>query len=156
MFRQVEANITIQADPKDVLKAFTDAQELQHWWGVERCFIELKQKGNYTLTWDISERGFRYVFTGIIKNHIPNEFLHLQQILYLNPERPILGPFELKVSVVSQENGSRLNVKQGPYPKNKGEHMEWYYESVTKAWPEVLKTIKAHIEKHDPNSTSKS
>lgn len=93
--RKIEATIHINSNADNVLPVFTDANHLQEWWEVERYFIDLKENGNYTLAWNISENGFKYIFTGIIKKYEPKNILHIENILYLNPERSILGPFEL-------------------------------------------------------------
>lgn len=144
--RKIEATIHINSNADNVLPVFTDANHLQEWWEVERYFIDLKENGNYTLAWNISENGFKYIFTGIIKKYEPKNILHIENILYLNPERSILGPFELLIELTSINNGTNLYLKQWPYPGNMGEDMDWYYESVKNAWSTVLKTVKNYIE----------
>lgn len=144
--RKVEVTIQINARTENVFSAFTDANQLREWWNVDRCFIDLKDNGNYTLAWNISENGFQYIFTGIIKRYEHDKILHIGSILYLNSERSILGPFELLLKLNSKSTGTNLYLKQWPYPENKGNDMEWYYKSVKNAWPTVLQTLKKYIE----------
>ncbi len=144
--RKVESTIQINAKVENVLSAFTDANQLKEWWDVERCFIDLKENGNYTLAWNISENGFKYIFSGIIKKYVSGKNLHITNILYLNPDRPILGPFQLLIELSSISNGTNLYLKQWPYPDNKEEDMDWYFDSVKSAWPAVLRTLKEYLE----------
>ncbi len=119
---------------------------LHDWWGVEQCLIELKVGGLYTLLWGMSPQGIRYVSTGIIKRYEPSSLLEIGDYLYLNPERPPLGPLELKVSAEPMPEGCLLTISQGPYPQGRGEHWDWYYHAVQAAWPQVIRQIKTYLE----------
>lgn len=132
--RTVEASIEINEKPEKIISAFTELNHLIKWWSVQRCFIDLKEGGNNTLTWGISEKGFQYVNTGIIKKYIPGSILHITNLMYPNPEKPILGPVDLIIEVKQITNEkSLLNVKQRPYPENAGDDWNWYYEAVKDA-----------------------
>lgn len=145
--RTVEASIEIKEKPEKIINVFTELNHLSKWWSVERCFIDLTEGGNYTLTWGVSEKGFQYVSTGTVKKYVPGKILHITNWMYLNPEKPILGPQELIVEVEQISNEiSLIKITQKPYPENKGDDWDWYYEVVKDAWPEVLETLKTYIE----------
>jgi len=56
--RKVEATINIDCPSATVFSAFIEPLQLKKWWSVERCLIETKQGGIYSLTWNINNRGF--------------------------------------------------------------------------------------------------
>jgi hypothetical protein len=144
--RKVEANIVISVSPREAILAFTDAELLKGWWGVERSLIELKKGGVYTLGWGISEQGMKYVSSGIIKDFDPSGLLHIEKYIYLNPARSFLGPLELKVRAVEAGKGCKVFLSQGPYPENGGTDWDWFYEVVADAWPKVLMVLKKFLE----------
>lgn len=145
--RTISCTIEISTLQDKIIRAFTDAQMLKRWWSVDKCLIELKRGGIYTLAWGISETGIKYVSTGIIKKYEPAKILHIGDYMYLSAERPFLGPLNLIVEASTIANGSMLKLTQGPYPERKGEHWDWYYEVVKEAWPKVLLTLKQYLEK---------
>jgi uncharacterized protein YndB with AHSA1/START domain len=144
--RNVECEIEIQVSPTRVISAFTDPELLKGWWGVERSFIELAKGGQYTLAWGISEQGIKYISTGVIADYDPSGLLHIDKYMYLNPERPFLGPLQLMINATPIESGSNLYLCQGPYPEGAGPDWDWYYEAVVVAWPKVLQTLKSFLE----------
>jgi len=144
--RRVEAEIIIEAPASIVFNAFVDYQKLKDWWGVERCLIEKKTGGVYSLVWGISESGFKYVFSGIIKNFMSSKLLDIGNVVYFNPEKPLLGPMTLSVKTKTKNtNTTKLILIQDGYQD--GEHWDWYYEAVKEAWPNVLTTLKEYLEK---------
>jgi hypothetical protein len=80
-----------------VIEAFTDPVMLSAWWDVERTLIEKRICGLYTLAWDITDKGFGFVSTGIIKNYIPGSVLEIDNFIYLNPGISILGPTRMAI-----------------------------------------------------------
>lgn len=145
--RTVEASIEIKEKPEKIINVFTELNHLSKWWNVDRCFIDLTEGGNYTLIWGVSEKEFQYVSTGTVKKYVPGKILHITNWMYLNPEKPILGPVELIIeSKQITKEKSLLIVKQGSYTENAGDDWDWYFKAVKEAWPEVLKTLKTYIE----------
>ena len=144
--KSVTASITIAVPPLQAIRAFTDETMLRDWWGVEKCLVEPRVGGLYTLLWGVSDQGIRYISTGVIKNYDPSGLLEVGDYLYLNAERPPLGPLHLKVQAEPTTGGCVLHIAQGPYPEGMGEHWDWYFEAVEKAWPEVIQKIKAYLE----------
>ena len=144
--RTVSCNIEIAVSPEKVIRAFTDSHMLKGWWGVEKSFIELIPGGIYTMAWGVSENGFKYVSTGVIKQYEPYGFLHIGDYMYLSYERPFLGPLELMIEASPVPAGSLLKLEQGPYPGGRGRHWDWYYEAVKEAWPKVLLALKKYLE----------
>ena len=69
--RKVEATVEIQSPPERAIRAFTEFSMLHDWWGVERCLIEKKIGGLYSLVWGISNSGMKYISTGTIKAFDP-------------------------------------------------------------------------------------
>lgn len=144
--RKVESEIIIEASVSAVFNAFVDFQMLKDWWGVERCLIGEKAGGVYSLVWDISESGFKYVFSGRIKNYLQDEFLEIGDVVYFNPEKPLLGPMSLSVKTERANiNSTKLTLVQDGY--GDGEHWDWYYEAVKDAWPKALHSLKEYLEK---------
>ncbi|MGQ0738349.1 MAG: SRPBCC family protein [Bacteroidota bacterium] len=145
--RTVDCRIEINSAPETIIQAFTGAEMLKGWWGVEKSLIELKQAGIYTTAWFVSENGLKYISTGVIKEFIDGKKLHVDDYMYLSPERPFLGPLNLIVEASAAPKGSLLRLQQGPYPVGRGEDWDWYYEAVNDAWPKVLQTLKQYLEK---------
>jgi hypothetical protein len=145
--RNVESNIEIAVAPEKVMLAFTDAELLKGWWGVERSLIEPKPGGIYTIAWGISEQGIKYVSSGIIKEYDPAGLLHIEKYIYLNPEKNFIGPLELKIKAIAKDNGCRMYLCQGAYPENINADWEWFYQAVVDAWPKVLLELKKCLEK---------
>jgi len=144
--RAVICDIEIETHPGKIIRAFTDAEMLRGWWGVEKSTIDLKPGGIYTLAWGISENGIKYISTGIIKYHDKESVLHISDYMYLSAERPFLGPLSLIIEAAATEKGASLHLQQGPYPENMGEHWDWYYGVVNEAWPKVLVGLKKYLE----------
>jgi uncharacterized protein YndB with AHSA1/START domain len=145
--RTVDCTIEIKAVPERIIQAFTDEVMLKVWWGVEKSIVQLKEGGIYTLGWGISDSGVKYISTGIIKKIDTGARLHIGDYMYLSAERPFLGPLNLFVETEKTAEGTMLHLQQGPYPQNSGEHWDWYYDAVEKAWPAVLLALKQFLEK---------
>lgn len=143
----VNCHIQIETSPERIIQAFTDADILKDWWGVEKCFIEIKTSGIYTLAWFVTDSGMKYISTGVIKEYIPGKKLHVGDYMYLSGERPFLGPVSLIIEALPADNGSLLHLQQGPYAEGRGEDWDWYYTVVNEAWPKVLLTLKQYLEK---------
>lgn len=142
--RKVEAKIEINSTLEIVLSAFTDPKKLNEWWGVERCLIQLKPQGIYSLVWKISKDGFGFISTGIIDEYIANEKLIIKNFVYFNSEKSILGPMSFSVFVKPKGNITELHICQDGYQK--GGDWDWYYKAVREAWPKALELIKHYLE----------
>lgn len=141
--RKVESTIIINCSAEKITDAFTEPSMLREWWNVERALIEKKNGGIYTLAWNVTDKGFGYVSTGVIKTYRSN-FLEIINFVYLNPEHSILGPMTLTIKTSQKENGTELYLCQDGYQS--GSDWDWYYHAVTQAWPAVLKTLKDYLE----------
>ncbi|MCB0656970.1 MAG: SRPBCC domain-containing protein [Saprospiraceae bacterium] len=142
--RKVDVHILIKTDPAGVIRAFTDPSLLRDWWSVEKSFIELRTGGLYTLAWQVTAQGIGYITTGIIHSYHPEAELVIGNLLYINAEKPFLGPMTLRVKATGTDGGSILYLCQEGYLE--GEVWEWYYHSVQEAWPEVLRGLKGYLE----------
>jgi len=80
--RKVEATINIGCSSATVFSAFIEPLQLKNWWSVERCLIEAKQGGIYSLTWNINNQGFQYISTGVITVYQPAEELLIDHFVY--------------------------------------------------------------------------
>jgi uncharacterized protein YndB with AHSA1/START domain len=138
--RKAEAAITILQPSVKVFEAFTNPSLLQQWWGVERCLVEQKQGGLYSLAWNISKKGIQYISTGVITVFIPGKELLIDHLVYFNPEKPILGPVYLDIRFREEENSTHVQLVQGGYQE--GKDWDWYLEAVKEAWPRVLLDLK--------------
>jgi Activator of Hsp90 ATPase homolog 1-like protein len=142
--RLVAASIDIEAKPDRILQAFLRQEHLHKWWGVSRSLIEPKAGGLYTLAWDISENGIKYISSGIIAELIPAEYLMVRNFIYLNPEKQILGPMELEIDLtVVDETTTKVGVVQSGYQY--GVDWNWYYDAVVQAWPMALEMLKNYL-----------
>lgn len=144
--KKVEASIEIKTTPANIIRAFTDINMLRIWWGVERALIETRSGGVYTLAWNISDKGFGYISSGTIRRYQPENLLELENFVYLNPERSILGPMSLIVKATRKEGNTELYLRQDGYQE--GADWDWYYEAVREAWPTVLLRLKEYLEKN--------
>ena len=143
--RLVASSIDIQTTPGKALEAFLRHEHLKSWWGVARSLVEPRAGGLYTLAWDISENGIKYVCSGIISELIPAEYLMIKNFVYLNPDKQILGPMELEIDLlVTDEKTTKIGVVQSGYQY--GTDWDWYYNVVKEAWPVVTTKIKHYLE----------
>ena len=142
--RKVEAAIDIHQPASVVFDAFTNPVSLQKWWGVERCLVEHKQGGLYSLAWNISKKGIQYISTGVITVFIPGKELLIDHLVYFNPDKPILGPAYLDIKFREENSITSVHLVQGGYQE--GKDWDWYYEAVKQAWPKVLVDLKKFLE----------
>ena len=142
--RKVEVTIDIDTTPERLIQAFTDSNMLHDWWNVERTLIEKWSGGVYTLTWNITDNGFGYVSTGIIKHYEPSSILEIDHLVYLNPDRPLFGPMTLTIKAIEKEGKTELYLCQDGYQN--GVDWNWYYDAVKQAWPIVVNTLKDYLE----------
>lgn len=144
--RKVEAAIDIDQPASKIFDAFTEPSLLRSWWGVERCLIEKKQGGLYSLAWEASNKSFHYVSTGIITVFIPGKELLVDHFVYFNPDKKILGPTYLSIRLTENESKTTLHLVQGGYQS--GDDWDWFYDSVKDAWPKVLISLKDFLMTH--------
>jgi Activator of Hsp90 ATPase homolog 1-like protein len=142
--RRVETAIEIHQAASKIFDAFLEPALLKSWWGVESCLIEKKQGGLYSLAWETSSKGFLYVSTGIITVFIPGKELLIDNFVYFNPEKQILGPTFLSIKLQEDNNLTALRLIQGGYQS--GGDWDWFYDSVNDAWPKVLDNLKKFLE----------
>lgn len=121
-----------------------DFDMLNGWWGVEKALVEKREGGVYALVWDISESGFRYVATGIIKSYKADAILEIENYTCLNLKMPIVGPMGLIIEAIVKNNQTELTVTQTGYQS--GGDWDWYYDAVKQAWPDVLASLKEYLE----------
>lgn len=146
--RKVEVNIEIAVAPEMIIRAFTDPEMLRGWWGVERAFVEPHEGGTFLVAWEVSEKGFRYITSGVIKRYQSDGLLEIGNYTYLNPERPILGGLRLVVAARPSALGSSVYLCQdGYFDDGHDPHWDWYYEVVHDAWPKVMQVLKSYLEK---------
>ena len=142
--RSANAAIEIHQPASMVFDAFVEPSLLKSWWGVDNCLIEKNQGGLYSLTWETSPSGFHYVSTGIITVFIPGKELLIDNLVYFNPEKKILGPTFLSVELTEINNSTTVRIIQGGYQS--GGEWDWFYDSVKDAWPKVLEDLKKFLE----------
>lgn len=143
--KRVEASIELSMAPQDVMNAFILHEHLKAWWGVYRSLIELKPGGVYSLVWQNKEQCIEYVSTGLVKEYLPACQLKIEKLVYINPQRSILGPMELLILTTPEDNyTTQLTVVQSGYQR--GRDWDWLYEAVKLAWPDVLRQVKNYLE----------
>ena len=142
--RKVEVTTNINAAPATVIQAFTDADMLRDWWGVERVLIDSQPGGLYTLAWSISESGLGFVSTGVIREFVSDRTLVVDNLVYLRPDKPFLGPMTLIVKTLQNGDTTTLYICQDGYQR--GPDWDWYYDAVSEAWPAVVQKLKDYLE----------
>ena len=142
--RSVESLVHIKADPVRITNAFLIHEDLKNWWGVQRSLVDPKPGGVWTLAWEISNAGIKYVSSGIIHDHEPGEYLRIDQLVYLNPEKQILGPMSLEIFCDESRVDRKVRLIQSGYQR--GDDWDWYYEAVVHAWPHALDLLKNYLE----------
>ncbi|MBT8188896.1 MAG: SRPBCC domain-containing protein [Bacteroidia bacterium] len=146
MKRFVQSEIRIKATATEILDAFLSLKHLKSWWGVDSALIQKKDGGLYTITWLRSKDGIKFISTGRIKLYNWRSHLHLEDMVYINSERSILGPCTLRFDVEEKPSYSVLKVVQSGFQK--GKSWDWYYKAVSDGWPEALIMLKKYLEKH--------
>lgn len=144
MMKFVESEIRIRSNPERILEALLDPEQLKLWWAVDDAFIQKKDGGLYTLVWMKTEAGMKFISTGKIKLFNFRSHLELEDMMYLNSEKPIIGPCSIRYDVVAKSNYSMLKVKQSGFKK--GKDWNWYYKAVTDGWPQALVFLKKYLE----------
>lgn len=142
--RKVEATAEVNCSAINVFNAFIEPSKLKGWWNAERCLVEAKQGGVYSLAWNVSKQGFQYISTGIITVFNPAKELFIDHFVYFNPEKPILGPTYLAIKLDENGSSTRVRLVQGGYQY--GGEWDWFYEAVKDAWPKVLQNLKQYLE----------
>lgn len=145
MLKSVQSEVKINASPQRVLEALVQPQDLTSWWGVHDSYVQPKDGGQYTLAWKKEGDSFQYVSTGRIECYIPGSLLYLDNLMYLNPERPILGPFSIAYTVLGDENSTTLSVSQEGYEEDDPHH-DWLYSESQSGWRQALDMLKQHLE----------
>lgn len=143
--KKVDTTIEIRKPASVVFDAFTEPAMLKKWWGVEKCLIEKKQGGLYSLAWEISDKGFHYISTGVITVFIPPKELLIDHFVYFNPEKNILGPTYLGIRLNENNGVTTLHLTQGNYQS--GGDWDWFYNSVKDSWPKVMEMLKKFLER---------
>ena len=142
--RKVIATTDIHILPSKIIDAFLQPHKLKEWWNVEQCLIQPQSGGVYTLIWNVSDAGFKYVSSGIITIYQPGIMLLIEKYIYLNPEHNILGPTTLSIKTEPHDDYTKLIVIQDGYKE--GADWDWYFNAVQTAWPQVLQTLKNYLE----------
>lgn len=143
--KKVEVNIQIAAKAEMVIKAFTDPKMLNEWWGVDKALIQPETGGLYTIAWRVTEYGMGYVATGTINKYDASSELEITNFVYLNPEKPFLGPMGLTVRATENNGLTDVYLCQDGYQD--GVDWDWYYQAVKEAWPIVMQQFKKYLEK---------
>jgi Activator of Hsp90 ATPase homolog 1-like protein len=138
----ITSSVWLPLSPLATLQQFLAVEAMQRWWGVARGLVEPRIGGVWALGWDVSPQGYRYVTTGIIAAYRPEKELRIDQLVYFNPDRSVLGPMRLKFEVVPEQQGCRLKVSQDGYLT--GGDWDWYYDAVSQGWPMALELLRRH------------
>ncbi len=146
MKRQIVSSAMINKKASAIIEALLDADQLKEWWGVSSSFIQKKDGGLYALTWIKSETGIKFIQTS--KIHLLNirSHLHLEDVLYINAEKGIIGPFTIKFDIEEFNTDSTVTITQSGFVK--GKEQEWYYNLMLDSWPQVLFFLKEYLELH--------
>ncbi len=153
MGRDIVSSIALAVSPKAAIEAFLEIEALKGWWQVDRGLVQPQAGGVWTLAWDVSSAGARYVSSGIIETYLPGRRLVIAQLVYLNPERPILGPLRLEINAGPADGGCWLTVSETGY--GTGDDWDWYYQAVEEGWPQALDQLKTFLAQQRKNEQGK-
>ena len=143
--RKVSRSVQIQASAERVWRAFLDPEQMKQWWGAARGLVEERKGGVWALAWGDAEQGYKNVVSGVLKSFLPHKRLRIQSLVYFNPERPVLGPMRLSISLKEKEGRTRVSVRQDHY--GEGLDWDWYYDAVVKGWKDTLGNLKQFLER---------
>lgn len=96
------------------------------------------------MVWQKSHNSLEYISTGIVAEYLPDCQLKIENMVYVNPQRPIFGPMTLMVLTTPEKVGTTLTVVQSGYQY--GPDWDWYYNIVKETWPLVILKIKTYVE----------
>ncbi|MDX2048766.1 MAG: SRPBCC domain-containing protein [Chitinophagaceae bacterium] len=142
--RKVEAQTSIRAAAHQITAAFLMHEHLNGWWYVQRSLVEPKKGGVWALAWEVTEAGIKYVSSGTIGEYDPGKYLRIDNLVYLNTERQILGPMQLEIFVNGLETESKVKIIQSGYLY--GGDWDWYYDAVVQGWPHAVQLLKKYLE----------
>jgi uncharacterized protein YndB with AHSA1/START domain len=145
--RTVEASVIINKPPAVVLAAFTEQHHLYNWWKVSKSLIDLRKGGLYSLAWQTNSAALSFVYSGTVGEYLPGCQLRIDNLVYINPERSVLGPMQLLIMTTPEHGKTVLDIIQSGYQQ--GPDWDWYYEAVKAAWPAVSLQIKDYLESAD-------
>ena len=146
MKRFINTEIRIRSSCVRIIECLTDPKELKACWAVDDAFIEKKDGGHYILTWFKSEHGVKLVQTAKIRVLNTRSHLHLEDVMYINSEKSILGPFLIKYDIEEHNSYSILKITHSGFEKS-GD-WQWYYEHMQDSWPQALLFLKQYLEKN--------
>ncbi|MFQ5778243.1 MAG: SRPBCC domain-containing protein [Terriglobia bacterium] len=153
--RRVARSILVNADPERALRAFLDPEQMKRWWGAARGLVEERKGGVWALAWGGEEgKGYRTAVSGVLKSFHPGKRILLEPLVYFNPERSVLGPMRLSISVRNQGGRTRVTVRQDGF--REGPDWDWYYEAVNHGWKESLLHLKEFLEGPRPDDDGRS
>ena len=144
MKRSINSSIRINSSAELILQAFIDPVQLKQWWGVQKSYIQPKAGGTYVLIWLHSDEGIKFIQTSKIGLINKRSQLQLEDVLFINSEKGIFGPYSIKIEVQSLSNHSIVTITQNGFEKRMDD--DWYFELMSKSWPEVLLFLKQHLE----------
>ncbi|MGE5106871.1 MAG: SRPBCC family protein [Sphingobacteriales bacterium] len=144
--RSVQAQIEIKASPLRIIQAFLDAEDLRRWWGVARSLVQQKPGGLWVMAWEVTTSGMKYVTSGVIETIHADGYLKITHLVYLHPQKHILGPMEMEITVQAiSEKSSIIRVEQSGYLH--GGDWDWYYESSNEGFAYTLNLLKEYLER---------
>lgn len=142
--RKVSCSVHIRASAEQVWRAFLDPEQMKQWWGTAPGLVEERKGGVWALAWGNAEQGYRNVVSGVLRVYHPGKRMRIDPLVYFNPERPVLGPMRLTISVREKDGRTRVSVRQEGY--GEGPDWDWYYEAVVQGWKETLANLKQFLE----------
>jgi len=143
--RAVRAEIQIGVRALAVTRALTEFERLKEWWGVDRVLIDERADGPWTLTWlPTDAEPARGVLCGTIRSLRHSSHLHVQRLVFISPDRPILGPFSLTFEARERGTSTQLSVVQEGF--GAGDDWDWYRSLVADSWPRDLEALRTCLE----------
>lgn len=145
MKKIIQADIRIRTRASEIIDALVDADKLSNWWAAENVFIQPRDGGLYTLSWLKSVAGIKFIMTGRINLYNKRSHLYLEDMLYINSEKGIVGPTAIRFDTEEASEFTCLSITQTGFQKDRS--WEWHYKLMADSWPQVLIFLKQYLEK---------
>lgn len=152
--REFSYNVTVEAEPRDVLDAFFDPQALAGWWQVTRSLCVPRPLGSYAIEWETTAWADDVLgrlggaFRGVVIEFKEGREFFVGDAYWLPPDGDPIGPMALEVRCSAAEGAVVLHVRQSG--EEDGPRWARYFELLAGGFARSLEDLKAYVERSRP------
>ena len=149
----VELEVTVQAPPGRVLKAFFDPDDLAHWWQVVRSVTIPRPLGTYAVEWAPTELRDEVLgrlggaFHGTVMEYRAGEEFFVADVYWSPPDAEPLGPMSLIVTCTPHAGGCCTTLVVRQSGDVDGVRWRRYFDIMAGGWERALGELKDHLER---------